>query len=478
MLQVGSMTRPDRTAPQRISCERHSSMRSETFDVVIVGGGNAGIGVTGPVRRAGMSVAMIESHDLGGTCPNRGCTPKKVLVAAGHALHEIERAAIHHISVGKPKLDWAALIDREKDLIKDIPANLARSMAKRNVEVIRGHAAFAGPNLVRVGARELEAKHIVIATGSKPRPLPIPGAELMITSDEMLTERDLPASVIFVGGGVISLEFGHVYARTGTDVTILEALPQLLPAMDADAVARLQTESERIGISVKTSVSVKRIEPADGRLRVVFAHDGAEHSAEADRIVNGAGRVANIDTLDLAAGYVEHVNGRVALDRHLRSISNPLVHVCGDAVPTSPQLSPIATYEGDIVGRNIVEGPKYSPDYASMATSVYTVPALAAVGLTEVAARQKGFAIDVHANDMQDWLSAKTYAETVAWSKIIVDRATDRILGAHFVGHAGQELVNLFGLAMRFGLTAGQIRDNVYAYPTFSSDIKHMLGHG
>ena len=159
----------------------------------------------------------------------------------------------------------------------------------------------------------------------------------------------------------------------------------------------------------------------------------------------------------------------------MRSTSNPLVYVCGDAVPVSPQLSPIATYEGDIVGRNIVEGPKYSPDYASMATSVYTVPALAAVGLTEAAAKQKGLAIKVHTNDMLDWFSARTYAETVAWSKIIVDEVTDRILGAHFVGHAGQELVNIFGLAMRFGITASQIKDNVYAYPTFSSDIKHML---
>ena len=248
-------------------------MTPEKFDVVILGGGNAGIGVTGPVRRAGMSVAMIEADLLGGTCPNRGCTPKKVLVAAGHALHEIERASIHHIAVGKPKLDWAALIDREKDMIKDIPANLARSMAQRHVEVIKGHGAFTGPNTIRVGNRELEARHIVIATGSKPRPLPIPGAELMITSDEMLSERELPGSVIFVGGGVISLEFGHVYARAGAEVTILEALPQLLPAMDADAVAHLQAESERIGIRVKTAVSVKRIEKANGRLRVNFAHE-------------------------------------------------------------------------------------------------------------------------------------------------------------------------------------------------------------
>lgn len=451
---------------------------AEKFDVVILGGGNAGIGVTGPVRRAGMSVAMIEADLLGGTCPNRGCTPKKVLVAAGQALHEIERASIHHIAVGRPKLDWAALIDREKDMIKDIPANLAHSMAKRQVEIIKGHGAFTGPNTVRVGNRELHAGHIVIATGSKPRPLSIPGAELMITSDEMLSERELPGSAIFIGGGVISLEFGHVYARTGAAVTILEALPQLLPAMDADAVARLQAESERIGIRVKTAVRVKRIERVEHRLRVVFDHDGAEHAMEADRVVNGAGRVANVDTLDLAAGQVEHSNGRIAIDGHLRSISNPNVYVCGDAVPTSPQLSPIATYEGDIVGRNIVDGPRHGPDYASMATSVYTVPPLASVGLTEAAARQKSLAVYIHTNDMLGWFSAKTYAETVAWSKVIVERSTDRILGAHFVGHAGQELINIFGLAMRFGITARQIRENVYAYPTFASDLKHMLGHG
>src|SRR3954465_15255062 len=197
-------------------------------------------------------------------------------------------------------------------------------MAHRNVEVIRGYGVFAGPNAIRVGNRHLKARHIVIATGSKPRPLPIPGAEHMITSDEMLSEREMPGSVIFVGGGVISLEFGHVYARAGADVTILEALPQLLPAMDADAVAHLQTESARIGIRVSTGVSVSRIEPANGRLRVVFTHRGAERRLEADRVINGAGRVANVDKLDLATGKVDHANGRIAVDSYLRSTSNPL----------------------------------------------------------------------------------------------------------------------------------------------------------
>src|SRR5262249_38876899 len=170
------------------------------------------------------------------------------------------------------------------------------------------------------------------------------------------------------------------------------------PAMDADAVAKLQAESERIGIRVRTKVSVTRIEPAGGKLRVTFTHDGAEHTAEADRVVNGAGRIADVEGLDLAAGGVDHANGRVAVDKYLHSTSNAHVHVCGDALPISPQLSPLATYEGDIVGRNIVEGPKHSADYEGLPTSVYTVPALAAVGLTEAAARQKSRSIDVHGN--------------------------------------------------------------------------------
>ena len=452
-------------------------MNSETFDVVILGGGNAALGVTGPARRAGLSVAMIEARDLGGTCPNRGCTPKKILVAAGQALHDIERAAVHHIAVAKPRLDWAALIDREKAMVKDIPADLARAMAHRKVEVIKGRGSFVAPNVIGVGGRLLQAKHVVIATGSRPRSLPIAGAEHMITSDEVLSERDFPHSVVFIGGGVISLEFGHLYARAGASVTILEALPQLLPSMDADAVAELQTESQRIGISIRTSIIVHRIERAGGRFRVVFTDGRTERTVEADRVVNGTGRVADLEGLELERGQVAHKSGRIDIDRFLRSTSNPQVYVCGDAVPISPQLSPVATYEGDVVGRNIVDGPQHAPDYVGLATAVYTVPALAAVGLTERSARDSGARIDVHVNDMRDWFSSRSYAETVAWSKVVVDQGTDHILGAHFVGHAGQELINVFGLAIKFGITAKQLRENVYAYPTFSADIKHMLGH-
>ena len=221
---------------------------ADKYDVLILGGGNAGMGVTVPTRAAGLSVAMVESDLLGGTCPNRGCTPKKVLVAAGHALHEIERAKAHGITVGEPTLDWPALIDREKQMISHIPGALGRLMAERGVEVDPGPCGLRRPERRAVGDRRIEAGHIVIATGSKPRALPIPGAEHMITSDEVLSERALPREVVFVGGGVIALEFGHVYARAGAKVTILEVLPRLLPAMDGDAVAQVHAESEQIGI--------------------------------------------------------------------------------------------------------------------------------------------------------------------------------------------------------------------------------------
>lgn len=456
-------------------------MASEQFDVVILGGGNAGMGVTVPTRAADLSVAMIEPGELGGTCPNRGCTPKKVLVAAAHALHEIERSKEHCIAVGAPRLDWAALIDREKAMIKDIPARMERTMKERGVTLIRGSARFAGPRTIAVDGRRIDARHVVIATGSKPRNLPIEGAEHLITSDEVLSERMLPRDVIFIGGGVIAMEFSHVYARAGTKVTILEMLPRVLAEFDQDAVAEILKESKRIGIDLRTEVKVKSIAPVEGRLRVTFEHGGEEHALEADRVVNGAGRIADVDALDLAAGQVDEERGRIKVDEYLRSVSNPAINVCGDALWSSPQLSPIATYEGRIVGQNIVDelrngGPRHKPDYAPIPSCVYTVPALASVGLTEAKAAEQGRRVKVHTNDLSSWISSRTYAETSAWARVLVDEENDRILGAQIVGHAGEELIHIFALAMKHGITATDLRQTVFGFPTFSADIKSMVG--
>lgn len=450
-------------------------MATQKFDVVIIGGGNAGMGVTTPTRNAGLSVALLEPDLMGGTCPNRGCTPKKFLVAAAHALDEIERAANHKISVGKPTLDWSALIAREKSFIKDLPARMETAMTNRGVTLIREFGRFVEPNAISAGNDVLEAKQIVVATGSRTRTLPIPGAELMITSDEVLTEETQPRDVAFIGGGVIAFEFSHVYQRAGTKVTILEVASNFLSNFDEDAVAQVLAEGARIGIDARANVKVVGIERAGARLRVVFEEGGKEQSVEVDRVVNGAGRVADLDGLDLEAGGVDIDRGRIKTDAHLHSTSNPGAWACGDALAGKPQLSPIATYEGSIVGNNIAGLTVRSPDYAAIPSCVFTVPTLATVGLSEAEARANGLDIRVETNDMTSWLSAQTYAETAAWAKVIVDKSNDHIVGVHLVGHGGEELIHLFAMAIRHKITTAEMKGAIYAFPTFAADIRSML---
>jgi glutathione reductase (NADPH) len=449
-------------------------MPQDHYDIVIIGGGNAGFGVSQIAHPAGKSIAFVEPAEFGGTCPNRGCTPKKVLIAAAQAMHEIEIAHNHGIEVGKAKLDWEKMIRRKNDLIGFIPDAMKQTAAGRGT-IYTGRARFVGPNAIEVDGARIEAENFVIATGSMTRPLSIPGAENLITSDDVLSELDQPGEVVFIGGGVIAMEFSHVYARAGSKVTILEMMPQLLPRLDSDAVAQIRSESERIGISISTDVQVERVEKQSNKLRVHYIHQGKEVSIDADRVVNGTGRIANVGELDLDAGGIKHDSIRIEVDDVLRSVSNQSVWVAGDALVSSAQLSPLATYEGRIVGHNIVNGPSKKPDYSVVPSAVYTIPALSSVGMTEADAEKAGIEFEVNSSDMSDWLSAKFYAETVAWSKVIVDKATRGILGAHIVGHHGEELIHLFALAMRHNISADDLADEIFAFPTFAADIKSMV---
>jgi glutathione reductase (NADPH) len=447
---------------------------SNRYDIVILGAGNAGFGVSQVAHAAGKSIAFVEADEFGGTCPNRGCTPKKVLVAAANALHEIELAAEHGIEVGPVRLDWAKLIDRKSDMIDFIPGAMEET-AKSRGDVYRGKARFVAADAIEVNGERIEADNFVIATGSITRPLSIPGAEHLITSDEVLSERELPDEVVFIGGGVIAMEFSHVYARAGARVTILEMAPQLLPRLDADAVAAIRSESERLGITIKTGVQVEAIEKAGDKLQVHFIDDGERQFVAAGRVVNGTGRIANVADLNLAAANIKHDGIRIEVDSTLRSVSNPAVWVAGDALVHSAQLSPVATYEGRIVGQNIVAGAALEPDYSIVPSAVYTVPALSSVGLTEAEADQAELDVEVLTSDMSGWFSARFYAETVAWAKILVEKGSGKIVGAHLAGHHGEELIHLFALAMRHGISADQLGDEIYAFPTFAADIKSMV---
>ncbi len=448
---------------------------ADNYDLIVLGSGNAGMGVAGVAREAGQSVVMIESWDVGGTCPIRGCVPKKVLVAAAQVLHQIDLAKEHFISVGPPKVDWAKLIEREQGFVEGVPDMFASSLENRGIKLVKGEAKFTGANEVAVDGRTLTGKKIVIATGSKPRKLPIPGFEHTITSDEILIDRTAPDSITFIGGGVIALEFGHVYARAGIKVTILEVLPQLLPRFEPDLVAELVKETRRIGIDVVTGVTVEKIAKNGKGLTVHYQHDGKAETVTSDVVANGAGRVAHVEGLDLEAAGIDHDGPAIKVDEYLRSTSNADVFVAGDALVGAAQLSPIASYEGRLVGHNISNNDMKKADYTGMPACVFTVPAIGIVGPTEQEAKAKGLKFEAKVNDMATWRSAKSYAETVSWAKVLVEEGSGKILAAHMIGHGAEELIHLFAMAINHGIPASELAGGVYAYPTFTSDIKFLV---
>lgn len=444
------------------------------FDFMVIGAGNAGLSAAVVAKKAGLSVAVIEKGEVGGTCPLRGCVPKKVFVTAATVIDEINRAPSHHIKVGKPSIDWPLLVKRKQEIIQPLSPSVEKNLKTNDIKLIHGQAQFFDKSTLIVNNEPYSAKKILIATGATPRSLSIPGAEYVITSDDLLNLEKLPRSLVFIGAGVIGFEFSHILARAGVKITLLELAPEILAQKDRDAVKLLVDASEKLGMTFMTDVKVKAIEKNNSEFTVNFLHQGKEKSVKVDLVASGAGRIPNIHTLNLEAGEVEYDGNYIIVDEFLRSRSNPDVFVAGDPV-NSPQLSPISTYEGKIVGHNITNKEMIVPDYSCIPSCIFTIPAFSSVGLTEAEATQKGLDFTSQKNDLSAWLNGQTYAETTAFSKVLIERKSDKILGAHILGHESQELINFIAFAMKHGITSKQIKEMVFAYPTFSADIPSMV---
>lgn len=449
----------------------------ERFDLVVLGAGNAGQAAASAARHAGWSVCVVEERDVGGTCPLRGCVPKKVLVAAAEAMDLIARAAAHGISVGPPKLDWAALIRRERTFVAGVSASMEEGLARQGVAVVHGSARFVDRTTVVVGDRRLRARKVIVATGSAPRALAVPGADATVTSEDVLVNETLPSRIVFIGAGVISFEFAHVFARAGAHVTILGAGPHALDRLDAKCVELIVNATRALGIGLELDAQVDAIDRQGDALAVRVRQGGTVRSIAADRVVNATGREPTTAALDLDRAGIEHQRGRIRVDAWCASVSNPDVYVAGDAHPAAPQLSALATHVGALAARNAIEGNVAPLDLRAVPSAVFTVPAVASVGLTAAAAEKlHGDAAVVVDNDMVSWRSARTYAESVAFARVIKHKATDRILGAHLIGHGAPELIHAFAAAIERDETAAVLADRVYAYPTFHSDMRYLVG--
>ena len=440
------------------------------YDFVAIGGGNTGLAASYRIAGAGKRVALVDRGPVGGLCSLAGCNPKKVLVRATEVLDEVRRAGEHGIDSPVNGVDWPRVIARKRTFTEPVPAATEEALRKAGVERIHGTARFVSPNTISVDGRSISADGFLVATGSTPRRLSFPGADLVKTTDEILELETPPQSLVIVGAGVVAFEFGQVFARLGARVAVLVPSDRTLRGAEEELVAALVEHSKEIGMEFLFHAGVKRVERIGGRLSVEAEISGQPRKFPADFVLNAAGRVAAIESLDLSAAGVAADKKGIAVDDYLRSPGNRRVFAGGDAHGRR-QLSPVASYEGRIVAKNFLEGDVEKAAYDAIPQAVYTVPALAWVGLTQAQARENGLRVVATSHDMSGWKVYAIAGERPARAKVVLEESTRRVLGAHLYGAAAAEMIHVFAIAMRFDLTATDLEKMVWAYPTFTSAL-------
>ena len=408
-------------------------MRTKEYDLIVLGTGDAGQIVALAAAKEKWKVAIIEKNAVGGTCALWGCVPKKVLISGEELANFSQRMAAAGLS-SKTTPDWSELMAFKHRLTGSFSKNSRSSLQKHGIDIYQGTASFVGEAAIRVGDVILQGSHIHIATGACPRPLKIPGEEFMTTSSEFLYLAELPKRLVFIGGGYISFEFAHLAARYGRKVTIIHRSEEVLKKFDPDLVALLVNASEKLGITVAINQPLVRIEKKSDELLVIVQAGGVEKVYCADMVIHGAGRVPDIADLNLKAAGIDASQDGVIVNEYLQSTSNPRVYAAGDAAAGGQPLTPVAMAEGQVAADNLIHGSKRRrADYRVVPSVVFTLPKLASVGLQETEASKQGLQYDVKFRETADWLHNLRINEPFAGFKIILDRSTGRILGAHLL---------------------------------------------
>lgn len=444
------------------------------FDLVVVGTGVASAVAT-RCREAGWRVAVVDYRPFGGMCALRGCVPKKILVGAAEAVHHARDMASIGVPAAGLTLDWPALMRFKRWVIDPTPERTEQSWADIGVERFHGRARFVGPTTLAAGDDRLSGGRVVIAAGARPAPLQFPGAGRLATSEDFLNLDRMPARVAFVGGGYISFEFAHVAARAGAQVTILHRGARPLEGFDPDLVELLVRRSRELGIRVELDTEVLGVDAAGDGIVVRGRQHGTERRFEADLAVHGAGRVPELDDLELERAGVKREKRGVSVNEYLQSVSNPAVYAGGDAAASGPALTPKADHDAAVLTENLLDGNRRAVNYDGIASVVFTVPPLASAGLTEDAARAVGLSFLTNRQETSGWFNTRRVGETASGYKVLIEEGTRRILGAHLLGPDAAEVINLFAVAIRLKISADDLKHVLFAYPTNGSDIRFML---
>ncbi len=434
----------------------------DRYDIIIIGSGPGGYTTAAGVARLGNRTLIIERDELGGTCLNRGCIPTKTLCRSAEVAMIMEKAENFGVNIGEITLNYSRAAERKQSVVEQLREGVALEL--KDVDIVRGEAKFIAANTVEVGNQQYSAPKIIIATGSCPASLPIPGAEMAVNSDSALELTSLPQKMTIIGGGVIGMEFASIFAAFGVKVTVLEYCREILPGFDAEVAKRLRMLLKRRGITITTGAQVTAITPSK---EVEYTEKGKQKSVAADMVLMAVGRRAVIpDGLEELGIRLDR--GFIAVDSSMLT-NLPGVYAIGD-VNGRCMLAHAATAQGRVALEAATE-PNIIP------AAIFTLPECAGVGLSS----EKCTALNIETLEGKAIYRANGKAlaldETDGLLKIIVSRNSDKILGCFACGAHAADIIQEVTVAMQAGLTAGQLAATVHIHPTLSELIETAIAN-
>lgn len=432
------------------------------YDLAIIGAGWAGFNAAQRARALGLKVLLIDKDKIGGTCLNRGCIPTKTLLQSAKVYNLAKKTKVFGIETGAPQLNFPEIQARKNKIIEQLRQGMEFML--KGIDFLNETAQIISKNTIQIGQKQINVKFILIATGSKPLDLKDLrfDAKKIISSDEILDLKNLPESLLIIGGGVIGCEFASLFSGFGCQVSIVELMPQLIPGIDQEIAKKIETIFKKKGIKVNTNTDAKRLD-----------------LGEYDLVLLSIGRAPKTEGLGLDKLGINLEKGRVIVDEHLRTnIAN--IYAAGDCA-SKTMLAHLAAYQGESAAENIADSsqPKKT-DNAHIPSCIFTEPQIGTVGLTEEGARSTGIDIKINKFDFLGSGMARILDETEGFIKIVSQKNTGYLLGASVIGAQATELIGIFSVAIQSRLKVSQIQNTVFAHPTLSEGISSALkgSHG
>ncbi len=457
------------------------------YDIIVIGSGPGGYVAAVRAAQAGKRTAIVEREALGGVCLNWGCIPTKALLKSASVYHYVKNAAAYGIDIeGEAKADITKIVARSRGVAETMSKGIDFLMKKNKIDVLRGHGSIESKGVVAVENEEgrtlYEADHIILATGARPRQMPfIPiDGEKIITSREALVIKELPESIVVIGSGAIGSEFAFLFAQLGVKVTIVEYLPNLMPLEDEEVSKTMERAFRKMRATVYTGTTVKAARVNDdGRCEVDIEGKKGAETLVADMVLAAVGIKTNTENIGLEKVGIELERDKIKVDEHYQTAVEG-IYAIGDLIPT-PALAHVASAEAIHCVDAICGRSPQPVDYSTIPSCVYTSPEVASVGLTEKQAAEKG--IELKVGRFQFTASGKAAAagERDGFVKLLFDAATDKLVGAHFVGMNVTEMIAEPTVAKALGATAEVLAHTIHPHPTMNEAVMEAaeaaLGH-